>query len=319
MTHLGMDGHAPEISVVVPTHNRRALLARTLAGALDQEGVDHEVVVVDDGSSDGTAAFLSTIDDPRLRVVRHDRAEGVAAARNDGIAQARGAWLAFLDDDDLWSPGKLARQLAASGHCGWVYSPAVVVDRRDRVIGEEKPPPGDAIGAALLRFNAIPAGCSNVLVRRLVLESAGGFDPELRMFADWDMWLRLAAASPAARAGAADVAYVSHGANMHVREAGRVPQELEVLRRKHPRLDPDPVWLSRWLAGGHRRAGNRVEAARAYLRGALDARSAGNVARAAGVLAGEPLMRAYRRVTALEAPAEPAWLAPYRGARSTSS
>src|ERR671931_448444 len=106
---------APEVTVVVPTHGRWDLLSTAaLPASLGQEGVDLEVVVVDDGSTDATAEGLARIEDPRLRVVRHDRPHGVAQARNAGIAAARGEWVALLDDDDLWAPWKLRAQLDAA-------------------------------------------------------------------------------------------------------------------------------------------------------------------------------------------------------------
>ena len=108
---------APQISVVIPTHGRWPLLQRALQAALGQQDVEVEVVVVDDGSPDETAARLAQIDDARLRVVHHAVATGVSRARNDGIAAARAPWLAFLDDDDLWAPRKCADQLAAA-HAG---------------------------------------------------------------------------------------------------------------------------------------------------------------------------------------------------------
>ena len=100
-----MNGTRPEVSVVVPTRDRWELLSTcALPSATCQEGVAIEVIVVDDGSSDGTAAGLAALDDPRVLTVRHDRPRGVSAARNSGIRAARGTWLAFLDDDDLWAP-----------------------------------------------------------------------------------------------------------------------------------------------------------------------------------------------------------------------
>src|SRR4051794_9011163 len=107
----GTDPEAPEVSVVIPTRDRRHLLETTLAAALNQREVDYEVIVVDDGSGDGTATELAAIGDPRLRVLRNGASQGVSAARNRAIAEARAPWIAFLDDDDVWSPELLRRQL----------------------------------------------------------------------------------------------------------------------------------------------------------------------------------------------------------------
>src|SRR5436190_21061432 len=95
---------APEVSVVIPTRDRWDLLRTTLGGALGQRRVSHEVIVVDDGSADETPTRLAEVSDPRLRTVRLGRSMGAAAARNRGLAEARGDWVAFLDDDDVWAP-----------------------------------------------------------------------------------------------------------------------------------------------------------------------------------------------------------------------
>src|SRR5437868_11412329 len=103
----------PAISVIVPTHDRASLLPRALASLLAQDFAPFEVIVVDDGSRDGTAAFLSGVSDPRLRVLRHGRALGAAGARNSALALARAPIVAFLDDDDEALPGFLAETARA--------------------------------------------------------------------------------------------------------------------------------------------------------------------------------------------------------------
>jgi glycosyltransferase involved in cell wall biosynthesis len=104
----------PDVSVVIPTLNRQAALARSISITLGQENVNLEVIVVDDGSTDSTPAYLKTGRDPQLQVIRHARRTGVAAARNHGIQQARGEWVAFLDDDDVWAPHKLREQVSTA-------------------------------------------------------------------------------------------------------------------------------------------------------------------------------------------------------------
>jgi glycosyltransferase involved in cell wall biosynthesis len=102
----------PEVSVVIPTRNRWPMLStHALPSALAQEDVDLEIVVVDDASGDGTAARVAELGDPRVRVVRNETNRRLPASRNVGAEEARGTWLAFLDDDDLWSPRKLRAQL----------------------------------------------------------------------------------------------------------------------------------------------------------------------------------------------------------------
>ena len=106
-----------EVTVVIPTRDRGHLLPRSLRSALAQRDVTLEVVVVDDGSvppaahNKVVARVCAT--DARVRVLRHMTPKGVSAARNSGIEAATGRWIAFLDDDDIWAPQKLASQLAA--------------------------------------------------------------------------------------------------------------------------------------------------------------------------------------------------------------
>src|SRR5688500_12055006 len=95
---------SPAVSVVIPTYNRAQFLPRAISSALSQEGVDLELLVVDDHSTDGTQQLLGTFGDPRLRTFRNERNEGVSRSRNWAIQEARGRWIAFLDDDDVWAP-----------------------------------------------------------------------------------------------------------------------------------------------------------------------------------------------------------------------
>jgi glycosyltransferase involved in cell wall biosynthesis len=122
----------PGVSVVIPTHNRSDLLALTLRSALSQRDVAFEVIVVDDGSADETSEVVAGLGDPRVRLIRHDVSQGVSAARNRGIAEARAEWIAFLDDDDLWAPDKLSFQLTAASESSRCWS-------------EAAPPPCDRI------------------------------------------------------------------------------------------------------------------------------------------------------------------------------
>ena len=93
----------PDVSVVVPTRDRWTLLDATLTSALAQQGVNFEIIVIDDGSSSQPPP-MPALTDPRVRLIRNAGPHGVARARNLGIDQARGQWIAFLDDDDVWAP-----------------------------------------------------------------------------------------------------------------------------------------------------------------------------------------------------------------------
>ncbi|MFO7573290.1 MAG: glycosyltransferase family 2 protein [Gaiellaceae bacterium] len=317
----------PEVSVVIPTRDRWELLSRTaLRSALGQEDVEHEVIVVDDGSSDGTAERLAELDEPRLRVVRHEQGKGVAQARNAGIAAARGEWVAFLDDDDLWSPRKLRLQIdaAQAASAVFVFAGSVWVDDELRFLHGHALPDPAALAPALLRWNVVWGGCSNVIARTDLLRELGGFDEELFQLSDWDLWIRLALAGPAAAVDDVLVALVMHRESMLLVDRRDVFVEFDRLVARHADAEarfgvkPDRVLFARWVAAGHLRAGRRRAAARTYLRGT---RNVGNVVRAGGAMLGPRVMRAGsavlgrvpRRDTAGHGTAsEPRWLDLYR-------
>jgi hypothetical protein len=206
----GSDG--PAVSVVIPTRNREHLISDAVAMALEQRDVALEVIVVDDASTDGTASVLAGIDDPRLRVVSRPQQGRLAAARNSGIEAARGQWVALLDDDDVWSPDKLRLQVAACAEtdAGFAYGGAITVSENLEPLHVWRQPAPDALLRELLVINVLPAGASNVLVRTDVIRELGGFDVALSHTADWDMWIRLAAASKGASVPEVLVAYRLH-------------------------------------------------------------------------------------------------------------
>jgi glycosyltransferase involved in cell wall biosynthesis len=316
-----------EVSVVIPTLNRWPLLERrALPSALAQEDVEFEVVVVDDGSTDQTPARLAEVADRRLRVVRHESRRGLAAARNTGVAAARSDWVAFLDDDDLWAPRKLRRQLDAAVTQGadWGYVRAIAVDEAGRVVELDPLPSSTEVASLLLRGNFVPGGGSAVMARTDLVQRVGGFDTELRFFEDWDLWLRLAAKGPPAVCADVLVARLEHGGNMLFRDRPDIMSDLERLLGKHVEVtDRRRLGLAQWVAAEHRRAGRRWTAASLYLRAAARYRSPGNLAAAIGALFGDPGIRLARRLLALRglpthlddtreiAPA-PAWLESYR-------
>jgi glycosyltransferase involved in cell wall biosynthesis len=258
-----------DVSVVVPTRNRSRMLATTLRSVLWQRDVDVEVIVVDEASTDDTPAVLAALADTRVRIVRHDTPLGVSTARNRGAAEARGDWVAFLDDDDLWAPGKLASQLHAARAAGrdWAYTGSVNIVEPCRVVHGVPPLPPEVVVAALPRYNAIPGGGSNVAVRRTALLRAGPFDTRLRNTEDWEMWIRLAKAGPPAWVCSPLMAYRLHPSNssLNVSEIVRGTRLIEELH--HTSAD----WgkLHRWIAESYLRAGDRRAALGQLARAAL--------------------------------------------------
>jgi glycosyltransferase involved in cell wall biosynthesis len=263
---------APVVSVVIPTRNRLSLLAQTLHTVLAQ-AVELEVIVVDEGSSDATPGWLARQGDPRVRTIRHDEPHGLPAARNAGAAQARGRWVAFVDDDDLWLPDKLEAQLATADEHGrvWAYGGALDVTSEPHLLRVVTP--GDADD--LPWRNVVPGGGSNVVVQREALEAAGLFDESLRKVEDWDLWIRLGQLSPPAVTPDPVVAYRIHAGNMS-RNVEEMVASIAVLDRRYRHLrqggglDWDDVY--RWMGAAALRAGDR----RAARRLATAARRAGH-------------------------------------------
>jgi glycosyltransferase involved in cell wall biosynthesis len=315
---------APELTVVIPTRDRWEIIGPSLAGALRQEDVDLEVVVVDDGSRAPAPQGAALLSDERVTLVRLERPCGVAAARNVGIARARGRWVAFLDDDDLWSPRKLRIQLDAASDAGasFAYSGAVVVDTDLDVLTEYIAPNPSTLVRDLLRVNAMPGGASNVIALTDVLRGLDGFDEGFAHLDDWDLWIRLADSSPGAACEDPLVAYVQHEGNRLLQDEGTVLREFSQLRAKHRERSArygtafDGADYTRWVAHAYRRAGRRWGAVSVYMRGAIAYRSPGNVIRGLVTIAGEGAMRrlAPRNGAENHTGAPPAWLSLYRGA-----
>lgn len=318
----------PEVSVIIPTRNRWTMLStHALPGALAQEDVELEIVVVDDASADETPERVEAIADPRVRLVRNDVNRRLPASRNVGAEVARGEWLAFLDDDDLWSPRKLRAQLDVARATGasWVYAKCVVVDGRGRPLDIHPFPPPDELGALLLGGNHVPGGGSNVIVRADTFRENGGFDESLRFFEDWDLWLRLVQVTPPAVCPEIVVARVEHGSNMLFRDRADVGVDFErVLAKQGPVSDAQRLAVAEWIAHEHMRAGRNVRASWLYARAAFRHRSPGNGVAAAGALFGRRglalasrLLVATRGAThldeagAAEPPPAPDWLAAF--------
>jgi hypothetical protein len=183
----------PAVSVIIPTYERRAAVRRAVASVLAQTFQDFEVLVVDDGSTDGTDRALAGID--RRIVYEWQENRGVAAARNAGIRRARGGVVAFLDSDDRWLPDHLAVVMAVLRcHREVVLcstAPGFHVGGRQRASSAQVV---DALPA--LFVENIVGHHSGVAVRRRALLSVGGFDERLAVMEGWELWLRLAGLGP---------------------------------------------------------------------------------------------------------------------------
>jgi glycosyltransferase involved in cell wall biosynthesis len=186
------------ISVIIPAHNVERFIGHTLRSVLNQTHRALEVIVVDDGSRDGTAAIVASAAerDPRVRLIRTHNA-GVSAARNLAIADSRGEFIAPIDADDIWRQDKLARQLAvmhASGPgVGVVYCWSAGIDERNRIILPTWN--NSAVVGNVLRdivVSGIAGNGSTPLIRRKYVEAVGGYDAELTLCEDWKFYTALA-------------------------------------------------------------------------------------------------------------------------------
>lgn len=184
----------PKVSVIVPAYNGQSTVLETINSVLQQSFSDFELIVINDGSTDGTLELLSNIKDARLKVYSYKNG-GLPAARNRGIVRATGEFLSFIDADDLWTPDKLELQLQAlqeNSQAGVAYSWTICMgnDGNSFHPGVSESFQGN-VYPQLLVGNFIASG-SNVLIRREAIESVGYFDESLKSCEDWDYWLRLA-------------------------------------------------------------------------------------------------------------------------------
>lgn len=179
------------VSVIVPVFNGAGVIGRTLTSVIAQTRTDFEIILVDDASTDGTAEAAAAFGDSRLRILRHDRNLGPAAARNTGIRAARSQFIAFLDANDEWLPQKLAIQIAAmeqEPRLG-ATSTAFYLYRSDRrVLRLPQAPHG--WGTALLDGCYVSPG-STLMARKDCFAETGLLDESLRRFEDWEWLLRL--------------------------------------------------------------------------------------------------------------------------------
>jgi len=185
-----------KISVIIPTYNRAQLIERALQSVLDQEYPDLEVIVVDDCSTDNTEDVVNSINDPRIKFIKHTHNKGANAARNTGIRAASGKYIAFQDSDDEWMPGKLAKQVdafeGAPEDIGVVYTAFWRIEKGEKTYTPAK----DVLTTdgyllkELLKRNFITT--QSILVKKECLEAVGLFDESMPRLQDWELLLRIA-------------------------------------------------------------------------------------------------------------------------------
>ena len=186
-----------KVSVIVPTYNRAHMIAEAIDSVLNQTFKDFELIVVDNYSSDNTESVVKSYNDNRIRYFKNQNNGLVSINRNYGIEKSYGEYIAFLDDDDLWLPEKLEKQvelLDLNNGLGLVYSDSYVIDRNGNLREHtyfygRKPVAGNALNE-LLQNNPIPL--LTIVVKKEALNKVGVFNPRYKIAQDYDLWLRIA-------------------------------------------------------------------------------------------------------------------------------
>ncbi len=203
----------PFVSVILPTYNRAHLLPRAIQSVLNQQYENLQIVVVDDGSTDDTPAVVASIGDPRIDYVRFEQNRGIGSARHEGVSRARGEFIAFIDSDDVWLPGKLELQVHLFKkhlHLDLIFGNYLninyVAGTRElgfdkdeiRLNGLAAEPLEDGVWEILSGYQQATLERSfmatpTVMFRAGLTEAAGNFEPSLSGPEDFEFWWRLAA------------------------------------------------------------------------------------------------------------------------------
>lgn len=198
-TKIVLDGAAEAdalVSVVIPTFNRPAMLARAIESVLNQTYTNLEIIVVDDASEGDIEAVVKSFDDERIKLIRHEHNHGGSAARNTGIRHSRGRYIAFLDDDDEWLSQKTERQLKDLRKKGPEHKVSFCLRTYfDESLGkdlETSEPGWDGNHLRELLSQGLVASTSCALIEKECFETLGGFREDLPCYQDWEMWIRLA-------------------------------------------------------------------------------------------------------------------------------
>jgi glycosyltransferase involved in cell wall biosynthesis len=225
----------PLVTVVVPTYNRARLIGETIESILAQTFSQIELIVVSDGCTDGTEAVVEAFCDPRITMVRQTNSGGPARPRNAGIELARGKYVAFCDDDDLWMPEKLEKQVAVMER----YPGVALCFTRGITFGA-----GDFFSRRALKrgvrrnhFGALLFGNfianSSVLVRKSVLATVGPFNTEkfLHGAEDYEMWLRIAYGHKLIKLDEKLIKYRVHRSNLAASRAKGTRRGIHIVRK----------------------------------------------------------------------------------------
>lgn len=188
----------PEITVVLPTYNRSEFIGDAIRSVLNQTYTKFELIIVDDGSSDGTESIVKTFSDPRI-IYRYQPNSGRSIARNNAIAIARGKYIAFIDSDDMYLPGKLEMQyrlLEDTPNADMVYTSARCINRDGSYLPQNyRAIVSGVIYTSIAFFQPVTVILPTVMLRKSTFSQIGGFDKNMNRFEDTDMWRRVSKVS----------------------------------------------------------------------------------------------------------------------------
>ena len=184
----------PKVSVIIPTHNRAEFLRSAITSVLKQTYQDFEITVVDEASKDNTKEVVSSFGEKRIKYIHHQTSKGDGAARNSGIANSNGDYIAFLDDDDQWLSEKLQLQVGilenSPAHVGAVYAGYFDIDAINaKIFNVWLPDRRGDLSRDIFKENCVCT--SSILLRRQCFEKVGLFDESIPYCSDYDMWIRI--------------------------------------------------------------------------------------------------------------------------------
>lgn len=231
----------PIVSIVMPCHNAATHLPDSVGSVLAQSVGDWELIAVDDGSSDGTLAWLHAQTDARIRPLTQPN-QGVSAARNAGLAKAHGLYVVFLDADDTWAPTFLEKMLAALqsrpdavlAYCGW-QNFNLPGGRGEPFV----PPDYENDAKAETLFSGCRWPIHAALVRRAAVLAANGFDTALKNAEDYALWLRVATSAPIVRVPEVLAFYHFHGGTQASSNRARSALQHLEAQQRHLAQHPD--------------------------------------------------------------------------------
>lgn len=257
----------PQVSVIIPNYNYANYLRETIDSVLNQTYVNIEIIVVDDGSKDGSKKILESYG-RKIKVI-FQKNQGVSAARNNGIAESKGEYVAFLDADDVWLPKKIEKQIekfSADKELGLVHVGVEEIDDKGNFLNKKIDGMEGWVSDELLLFRrpVLGGGGSGMMIPRKVFDEIGGFDLRLATSADWDLCYQVSSLYRIGFVPDILLKYRIHGSNMHGNISRMEHEMLIGYKKAFSKNDKKVRQLKRMaygnlhqvLAGSYFRAGN---------------------------------------------------------------